>query len=179
MADEENSPESQESEEAEGGGGGKKGLLIMVGGMMLLEAVGVFMFAKLIAAPPASSHGDVAEVATDENIETSELLLVKERFQNHSTGRVWQWEIELHLKVRASHAEAAEKILEQRQAEITEAVGRVISRAQHAHLKEAEHQSIVRQLTAAVRPFFEPVTAEEPLFERVLLPKCAGHPTDF
>ena len=63
--------------------------------------------------------------------------------------------------------------------EITEAVSRVISRAQHAHLKEAEHQSIVRQLTAAVGPFFTPVTAEEPLFERVLLPKCAGHPTDF
>ena len=162
----------------------KKGLpikgILAIAGIMAVEA-GVFVAVLGMGGPQkgeaAEQHVDLKE---DEGEQTQELLIVEDKFQNLQTGRVWVWDTAVYVQVKNKNAEAVKKTLERRSAEIKEGVSQVISRAQHAQLKEPERQTLNRQITAYLETVFEPVGEKgaSPV-ERVLIPKCRGFPADF
>ncbi len=171
-------PQQQPSEPAAAQGGRSFKLIAVILGIMLAEAGAVIGFLSL-TGPSRSDAAEPADLAVDASEQTQEIRVVSERFQNLQSGRVWQWEIELWLKVKAKNAEQVQKRLEAHQAEIQQAINNIISRSQHAHLKEPGHETLTRQLTRTMEQFMTPEGEQAPLFEKVLLPKVRGNPTDF
>lgn len=159
-------------------GGLSMRLVIVILGIMLAEAGAVVGFLSL-TGPSFSKAAETADLTIDVGEQTQEVIVVSERFQNLQSGRVWQWEIELWLKVKTKNADQVQKRLEAHQAEIQQAINNIISRSQHAHLKEPGHQTLIRQLTKTMEEFMTPQGEEKPLFESVILPKVRGNPTDF
>jgi flagellar basal body-associated protein FliL len=159
-------------------GGLSPKLMIVILGIMVAEAGAVVGFLSL-TGPSHSSAAEHADLVVDAGEQTKEIMVVDERFQNLQSGRAWQWEIELWLKVKTKTAEAVQARLEAHKAEIQQAINNIISRSQHAHLKEPGHETLLRQLTQVMEDFMTPEGEEEPLFETVILPKVRGHPTDF
>jgi flagellar basal body-associated protein FliL len=153
---------------------------VAIAGIMAAEAA-VFVAVLGMGGP---QKGQAAEqqvnLKQDEGEQTQELLIVDDKFQNLQTGRVWIWDTAVYVQVKNKNAEAVKKILERRSAEIREGVSQVISRAQHAQLKEPERQTLNRQITAYLETVFEPIgdKGQSPI-ERVLIPKCRGFPADF
>ena len=176
MSDEQPQAETTETEKK------KKPIMLiaMVAGLMLAEGVAVFALVSMTSAPSSASAASLEGL--DENSEeiVEELELLKGRFQNMSTGRVWDWQTEIYLKVRKKYREHAEKILERRKAEINEGISRIFRRAQHAQLKEPGLDSISRQVNAYVLEVFgtDPASGE-PYIERAVIHKCDGYPSDF
>jgi hypothetical protein len=119
------------------------------------------------------------ELKTEDDKKTQEVLVVDEKFQNLQTGRVWIWDVSVFVQSRARNSPRVEELLEQRKAEISEEISRIISRAQHAQLKEPDRLTLNRQITAALTKIFDVDEKGEPLIERVLIPKCRGFPADF
>ena len=162
----------------------KKGLPIktigVVVAIMVLEAVAVVVVLGLFGGPKESKAGvEEHALVDDESNKTKEIELVEDKFQNLTTGRVWVWDVSVFVQVKNKHSERVEKVLEQRGAEIKEGVGQIISKAQHAQLKEPERQSINRQFASFLEKIVGADDEGKPLIERVLIPKCRGYPADF
>jgi len=156
--------------------------------MKMIAIVAVIMVVQLVvvvgvmkALGPKKSHAEVPkeELKTEDDKKTQEILVVEEKFQNLQTGRVWIWDVSVFVQARARNAARVEELLEQRKAEISEEISRIISRAQHAQLKEPDRLTLNRQITAALTKIFDVDEKGEPLIERVLIPKCRGFPADF
>lgn len=169
-------PASAEAAPAKKGGPPVK-LLGIVAGLMIAEAAGVFMVAKMTgpakveAAPLAKGDGHDQEA-------TVEISLVDDRFQNMQTGRVWLWDTEIVLKVKAKNEEYVNKVLESRAAEIKEGVALVFRRAQHNQLKEAGLETLNRQLSAYLDDVVGKDADGKERIERVVIPKCKGFPAE-
>jgi flagellar basal body-associated protein FliL len=148
--------------------------------LMAAEA-GAVVFAMGMLGPSAShAETGVEELVDDDSEDTAEIEVVSEKYQNLSTGRVWVWDLSVFLQVKNKNAETVKAVLEQRKAEIGEGMGQIISRAQHAQLKEPERQTLIRQINAfleRIRGMTDP--DGKPLVERVMIPKCRGFPSDF
>jgi len=160
----------------------KKGGLVVVGGvvaLMILEAVAVYVLVGMTGAASTSA----AELALSEGVPDGErqveLELVKERFQNRSTGRVWLWETEIVLKVREKNLPRVESIIERRRAEIREGISKIIGSAMDRQLSEPGRQTMDRQITAYLNDVFGTTGEGEPRIDDVLLPTLQGHPADF
>lgn len=157
---------------------GKLKLIIIIAGVMLLEAGGIT--AVFMLGGPAKSGAEVdPDLVRDVSEQTREISIVDDRFQNMKEGRVWIWDISIFVKVKNRHAERVEATLEQRGAEIRQGVSQIVARAQHAHLKEADRQTLNRQLTVYLEDVFGTDTAGESRIDLVLIPKCRGLPSDF
>lgn len=159
-------------------GNGRR-LLLVVAGIMLLEGAAVVAFLRF-TAPPSARANELGGLAQADGEALREVELIHTRFQNVATGRVWDWETEIHLKVRVKHQGRVEEMLENRKAEIHEGLARIFRKAQHSHLREAGLQTITRQIEGYVHEVFgaDPATGET-LVERVIMPKCDGYPADF
>lgn len=162
----------------------KKGLPIktigVVAGIMVLEAVAVVMVFGMFGGPKAShAETDPHALVEDDSNKTQEVVLVEDKFQNLTTGRVWVWDISVYVQVKNKHAERVQEVLESRAAEVKEGVGQIVSRAQHSHLKEPERQTINRQLSVYLEKVIGMDEEGKPLIERVLIPRCRGYPADF
>jgi len=154
-------------------------LVAIVATLMILEAAAVAALLMVTGAPSEASAGIEGEgVADGERI--AEVELVNTRFQNMATGRVWDWQTEIYLKVREKNRERVERLHEQRRAEILEGVATIFRRAQFSHLKEPGLQTISRQVTGYVQEVFGNDPADgSPYVERIVIPKCDGYPADF
>lgn len=163
---------------------GKKKLplktLIVVGALMLAEGAAVFFVVGMLGGPrEGKAETEAKHVEHDESEETTEVEIASEKFQNLTTGRVWVWDVSVFVQVKNRNSERVEKVLEQRNAEIKEGISQIISRAQHAQLKEPERQSINRQFGAFLEKVIGSDAEGKPLVERILIPKCRGYPADF
>lgn len=160
----------------------KKGLPIktiaVIAVIMIVEAAAVFFVFGMLAKPKESHAEAPKTLEHDESNEIQEIEIANDKFQNLSTGRVWIWDISLFVQVKNKNAERIEKLLEQRKAEMQEGIGQIISRAQHAQLKEPDRQSLNRQLSGYLLKIIGSDTEGKAYFERVLIPKCRGYPTD-
>lgn len=172
---------SQDQTNAGGEGGAsvaakKKGLPmpLLVGGLMLVEGVVVFGAVKMLSAPAKSEaaqlHGD-AHAAEEALVELS---LVEDRFQNMQTGRVWLWDVQIFLKVKAKHEEHVQFVLQARAAEIKEGISLLFRRASHTQLKEPGLETMNRQITAYVNEVIGADDEGHPFVERVMIPRCKG-----
>mgnify|MGYP001275298673 CR=1 FL=1 len=154
--------------------------LAVVAAVMAVEAAAVVFAMGMIGPSASHAETDVHELVDDDSEDTVEIEVVSEKYQNLSTGRVWVWDLSVFLQVKNKNAETVQGVLEQRKAEVAEGLGQIVSRAQHAQLKEPERQTLIRQINAfleRIRGMTDP--DGKPLIERVMIPKCRGFPSDF
>lgn len=162
----------------------KKGLPIktiaIVAVLMVLEAAAVVVVLGAFGGPKHSEGATTPkELVHDDSEDLQEIEIVSDKYQNLTTGRVWIWDVAVFVQVKNKNAERIEKVLEQRKAEISEGLGQIVSRAQHAQLKEPDRQSINRQFAAFLEKVAGADADGKPLIDRVLIPKCRGYPSDF
>lgn len=176
---------AEQTDQTTGSGVGKasKGLslklITFISGLMIAEAALVIGVIALLG--PFSSSAQVAAGGLEPDVaeQTREVLVVEEKFQNLQTGRVWIWDIAVYAQVRNRNVGRLERVLDQRSAEIQQGVSQIISRAQHAQLREPEQQTLRRQIHAFLNGIVGADQNNEPVVERVLLPRCRGFPADF
>lgn len=78
----------------------------IVAALMIGEAVGVYMVMNATGPKPAEATDVHLEGADEHDTElTVQLPLMEEKFQNMQTGRVWWWDTEVFLKVKAKNEE--------------------------------------------------------------------------
>jgi flagellar basal body-associated protein FliL len=173
MADEEVSVESVEKSPK----GGKK-LPIIIAALMLVEGAAVFALVKFLGSGPSKAEAQLVggEAAGEEA--PLEVLLVSEKFQNMQTGRVWEWHVEIHLRLRQKNAAEVKRIQERDQATIKEGIALIFRRAQDRHLREPGLETIQRQLTTYLNEVFGADPDGIPRVERVIIPECKGFPAD-
>lgn len=158
----------------------KKGLPmpLIVGALMAVEGLAVFAVVKMMSAPAKSeaAHLHGGDSAAEDAL--VEVQLVEDRFQNMQTGRVWLWDVEIFLKVKAKHEDHVSFVLQARSAEVKEGVSMLFRRASHAQLKEAGLETMNRQLVAYINEIVGMDAEGHPYVERVLIPRCKGMQID-
>jgi flagellar basal body-associated protein FliL len=154
-----------------------KTLALVVGAMLVQTGVVVVVMNKF---GPAKTHAQVetAEIKPDNGSQLKEVQIVDDRFQNLQTGRVWIWDAAIFVQVKSRNAEAVEQRLKQRNAEVRQELTQIIGRAQLAQLQEADRQTLSRQILEALGRIFGNDDRNEPMIERVLIPKFRGFPAD-
>lgn len=161
----------------------KKGLPIktigIVLGLLIAEAVAVIGVVSLGGKPDAVKGGELELKPVDELNTLSELLIVHDKFPNHSTGHVWLWEIEVQVQVKQKNREYVEKVLKEREAEIKTGISKIIRTAHDNQLQEPNLETLTRQLLRYLREVFGADPDGEPRIEQVLIPQFVGFPTDF
>lgn len=153
-------------------------MIIIVASIMVLEGVGVFAFLTLTGRQPADAMAGLEGRDEADRESTVEMLLVKDRFQNMSTNRLWRWDAIVFLKVRKKNETHVTEVMEQRAAEIQTGVAKIFRRAQHSHLKEPELKTITRQLTAYCNEIFGEDPDGLPRVDQVMVVSLNGLPTD-
>ena len=146
--------------------------------LLIAEAVGVVTVVSMWGGP-GEVHGKGIAPEDDTLEQTSEVMIVSDRFPNHHTGRVWIWDTEIQIKVKQKHLEYAERILAERAAEVKTGVSQIYRTAHHNHLTEPNLETLTRQLTEYLRGVFGHDADGDPRVLSVLVPKCVGFPADF
>jgi flagellar basal body-associated protein FliL len=156
---------------------GNKKLPIIVAGLMLLEGIAVFGLVKMLGGPSSAQANLVGqEMAGDQA--PVEILLTNDTFQNMQTGRVWEWRVEIHLRVRQKNVAEVKRIQDRDQATIKEGIALIFRRAHDRHLREPGLETIQRQLTTYLNEVFGTDPDGIPRIERVIIPECKGFPAD-
>lgn len=161
----------------------KKGLplktILVVLGLLVAEGAAVVGFVMFSGSPETVKGGELELTPVDELESVSELMIVRDKFPNHHTGRVWLWDIEVQVQVKQKHKERVEKVLQDRGAEIKTGISQIIRTAHQNHLQEPNLETLTRQLTQYLREVFGSDADGDPRIQRVLLPNCVGFPADF
>ena len=161
----------------------KKGLPIktvgIVAAIMALEAVGVFFFVSATGHKPQDAGAQTIHGAEQADLDaTVEIPLVEDKFQNMQTGRVWVWDAEIVLKVKARNEKYVTTELERRSAEVKEGVAMIFRRAPHSQLKEPGLETVNRQLQSYVAEVLGKDPDGKDRVDRIVIPKCKGFPAD-
>lgn len=171
-------PEDEKNKEgAEQSSKGNKKLPIIVAGIMLVEGIAVFGLVKMLGGPSSAQANLVGEEMAGEQAPV-EILLTNDTFQNMQTGRVWEWRVEIHLRVRQKNVAEVKRIQERDQATIKEGIALIFRRAHDRHLREPGLETIQRQLTTYLNEVFGTDPDGIPRIERVIIPECKGFPAD-
>lgn len=147
--------------------------------LLVVEGVAVVGAMSMLGGPGHVQGQDIAHSSDDTANQLHELLIVSDRFPNHSTGRVWLWDTEVQIKVKKKDLDFVQKTLEERNAEVKTGVSQIIRLAHHNHLKEPNLETLTRQLLEYLRTVFGANADGEQRVQAVLIPKCVGFPTDF
>lgn len=147
--------------------------------LLVVEGVVVVGAMTMLGGPSRVKGQDLAHSVDDTANELHEVLIVSDRFPNHSTGRVWLWDTEVQIKVKEKDLEYVKKTLEERNAEIKTGVSQIVRLAHHNHLKEPNLETLTRQFLEYLRTVFGADADGEQRVQAVLIPKCVGFPTDF
>ncbi|MFZ4574072.1 MAG: hypothetical protein ACOYN0_06720 [Phycisphaerales bacterium] len=151
----------------------------IVAGLMIAEAAVVYFVVGATGPKPAEATDVHLDEGGGHDTEASvEVPLIEEKFQNLQTGRVWLWDVEMFLKVKAKNEEFVTAQLETRQAEIKEEISMIFRRAQHSNLKEPGLETVKRQVSAYLAHALGKDAEGHERFERVVVPKCKGFPAD-
>lgn len=178
MADEENTAESTEEGSSESKGGGGLKMIIIIAVMMILEGAGVFFLVSSMGGPKAADATELEGLEGTGEEAPVEIELVKDQFQNMQTGRVWEWRVEIYLRVRQKNVDEIVALQERDAATIKEGVALIFRRANHRHLLEPGLETITNQLTTYLNEIFGLDADGLPLIERVIIPECKGFPAD-
>lgn len=174
MADE-NTTESNEQSEKKGGG---MKLILVVAVIMLLEGGVVAFLVSSMGGPSAADASQLELLEGTGEDAPLEIDLIEERFQNMSTGHVWEWRVKIVLRVKQKNAAYIEKIKERDNATLTEGIAMIFRRAQDRHLREPGLETITRQLTTYVNEVFGTDPDGIPRVDRVIIPECKGFRAD-
>ncbi len=177
MADEDTTTESTEEGSEESKGGGLK-MILIVAVMMILEGAGVFLLVSSMSGPSAADATQLEGLEGTGEEAPVEIELVADRFQNMQTGRVWEWRVEIFLRVRQKNVAEIVALQERDAATIKEGVALIFRRANHRHLLEPGLDTITNQLTTYLNEIFGLDADGLPLIDRVIIPECKGFPAD-
>ena len=179
MADEETKAEAtEEGSDESKAGGGKLEVIIIVAVMMIAEGAGVFLLVSSMGGPKMADATELEGLEGTGEEAPVELSLVEERFQNMQTGRVWEWRVQIFLRVRQKNVDEIAAIMERDPATIKEGVSLIFRRAQDRHLREPGLETITRQLTTYLNEIFGLDADGLPRIDRVIIPECKGFPAD-
>jgi flagellar basal body-associated protein FliL len=178
MADEETKAEAtEEGAPVTKSGGGLK-MIIIIAAMMIAEGAGVFFLVSSMGGPSSVQATELEGLEGTGEEAPVELPLVEDRFQNMQTGRVWEWRVQIFLKVRQKNVEEITARQERDAASIKEGVSLIFRRANDRHLREPGLETITRQLTTYLNEIFGLDADGLPRIERVIIPECKGFPAD-
>lgn len=177
MADEEKKAETTE-ESSEGKKGGGLKMIIIIAVIMVVEGAGVFFLVGMMSGPKGAEASEMAMLEGTGDDAPVEIDLVEDRFQNMSTGHVWEWRVQIVLRVRQKNSAHIETIKERDAALLKEGVALIFRRAQDRHLREPGLETITRQLTTYVNEIFGVDADGMPRVDRVLVPECKGFRSD-
>lgn len=175
MADEETKGEATETPSAKSGG--LKTILI-VAALMVAQAGGMFVVMRMMGGPKAADATELEGLEGSGEEAPVEIELVKGQYQNMSTGRVWEWRVEVFLRVRQKNVAEIERVMARDEALIQEGISKIFGRAQDRHLREPGRETMTRQLTAYLNEIFGVDPDEFPIVDRVLIPELKGFPAD-
>ncbi len=173
--------------------------IIAVGAVLLIEAVlivGLFMFSGG-PEPATASAGEPDEMAEMEM--RAEIMVVKGKFQNTTSGRNLMYDTEIFIAVKKKHQERVEEQVESMKASIRRDITTIFRRANPAQLREQELATLTRQVRAVLDTRLGDVPEEsdavvkpmakedgemadkgpEPLIQEVLIAKCMEFASDF
>jgi hypothetical protein len=161
----------------------KKGLpikTVLVVAAMLVGEAGAIIGALMFLGQPSAVEGtELVEEEQDENEVLVEIPILKDKFANNDTGRLWYWDTELIITSKTKHAESVTEELERRAAEIRTGVGAVVAGARHVYFNEPGRATRTRQLLEYMRDIFGQDAEGEERISGVLIPKCIGFPADY
>ena len=177
MADEDNKAESTEESSTPSKGGGLK-LIIIIAVIMIVEGAAVFFVVNMMSGPKGVEASEMAMLEGTGEDAPVEIDLVEDRFQNMSTGHVWEWRVQIVLRARQKNAAHLETIKERDAALLKEGVALIFRRAQDRHLREPGLETITRQLTTYVNEVFGVDADGLPRVDRVIVPECKGFRSD-
>lgn len=176
MADEETNDETTQEGAPKKSGGLKT--IIIVAAIMLLEGGVVFFVVSSMGGPKGVAATELEGLEGTGEEAPVEVKLVEDRFQNMQTGRVWEWRVQIYLRVRQKNVGEITKIQERDEASIREGVAMIFRRAHDRHLREPGLETITRQLTAYLNEVFGLDADGLPRIDRVIIPECKGFPAD-
>lgn len=157
--------------------GGKK-LPIIIATLMLVEGAAVFGVVKVLSGGPSDAEAAIEGEALAGEQAPVEILLVNDAFQNMQTGRVWEWRVEIYLRVRQKNVEEVQRVQTRDSAMIKEGIALIFRRAHDRHLREPGLETVQRQITTYVNEVFGSDPDGIPRVDRVLIPECKGFPAD-
>lgn len=176
MAEEETKAEA--TEESSGSKGGGLKMMIIIAVIMIVEGAAVFFVVNMMSGPKGVEASEMAMLEGTGEDAPVEIDLVEDRFQNMSTGHVWEWRVQIVLRARQKNAAHIETIKERDAALLKEGVALIFRRAQDRHLREPGLETITRQLTTYVNEVFGVDADGLPRVDRVIVPECKGFRSD-
>lgn len=150
----------------------------IIAGIMIAEGAAVFAFVTFSGRQPADAMAAIEGAGEADREATVEIELVKDRYQNMSTNRLWRWDAIVYMKVRRKNETYVNDVMQSRDAEIHAGIAQIFRSAQHSALKEPELKTLTRQLTAYVNQVFGDDPDGMPRVERVMITSLNGLPTD-
>lgn len=154
---------------------GSMKLVGIVGGAMVLEAVALFVVLGATSAKPQGANAAELkghDVAAEEK--TVEVPLLEEEFQTMQGSQIWIWDTTVVLQVKSRNEKMVSEELEQRSAEIHEAVAQMFRRASPNQLREPGMDTLNRQISAFLNKLIGKDSEGHERVEKVLIPKCRG-----
>lgn len=151
----------------------------IVAGVMIAEAVAVVGVFKAISPKLSNAH-TTAELHNDDGDSLREIKVVDDKYQNVRSGENWMWQIVVFVQVKKRHGAKVEELLKSRESEVRDGIRKIIANADKLMLQEPETKALSRQLTDylnKVVPADE--KTNEPLIEKVLIPKCIGQSAEY
>lgn len=171
--------------------------------MLVVEAV-VLLGVVMMLGKPSEVHGVGLEESHDaEGEQLVEIPVVREKFTNNSSGRVWIWDTEVVVVAKLKHAgpvpseddaddghggggggghhegPTLRDELVSRKAQIRTGIGAIWSSAQHSFFTEPGRETLSRQVLEYMRTLFGPDAEGEERIHEILIPKCLGFPADY
>jgi flagellar basal body-associated protein FliL len=162
----------------------KKGLPIkmiaIIAVVMIVEAAVVVGIFSMLKPKDLHAKADPTHIVSDDGDVPKELPVIEDRFQNMRTGQNWIWDLSIAVQVKTRHSEKVAAVIKGRSGEIKEGIRQIIARADPAQLKEPELKSLNRQVSALLEKVIGvDEKSNEPLMERLLIPRARGFPADF
>ncbi len=149
----------------------------IVAAVAVLQGVGFFIVFKFVGGRPDAAHGETSHViegaATSQPVTLAEVALIKSfKVPNDKTGRMWLYDMDVAVVVRADLKERMEKLAAERAGEIADCVARIVRGATERMLKEDDLRVLRTQLVQG----FNEITQDEQLIQRVLIPRFVPLP---
>lgn len=174
MPDESNNAPAEQTPKK---GGGLK-LIIVVALIMVLEGGAVAFLVSSMGGPSAADASQLELLEGTGEDAPVEIGLIEDRFQNMSTGHVWEWRVKIVLRAKQKNVNFIEKIKARDNATVTEGIAMIFRRAHDRHLREPGLETITRQLTTYINEVFGTDPDGIPRVDRVIIPECKGFRAD-
>lgn len=178
MADDEKKAADATAESSEKSGGGGLKMILIIAVIMIVEGAGVFFLVSKMGGPKSVEASELVGLEGTGVEAPVEVELLQGQFQNMQTGRVWEWRVEMYLRIREKNLPEITRLMERDAATIKEGIALIFRRAHDRHLREPGLETITRQVTSYLNEQFGMDADGIPLIDRVIIPECKGFPAD-